>query len=503
MTGDLGEELRRLADSGAERRAELQASGDVVRAVRRRRAVRGGLVAAGAAAGLGLVGAAAAPSVLAAMEPEAEPAPTLSVTDTVVDHATVAFEDAMGPDGLVVLEDGGPAACGGPLPDPVAISGDFSATFTPPHADVLNPDGYSGSSVVKVEVTYTGASDLPAISDPVLALFARDGVVVGYSTSYHEVGLTTWTTGGTTGHTWDSIAWASACGGDEEWLAPGEYEVAWSMRVHASQEENAQMDLAAEGYAVPPAGALEIYAEGSYDCQEALSWGSQVPLTCAPDALFGTEIDGEAGTITFPYSARAYDRDVEATFVSEPRTMTVGSTPGLEWWADFDEAHPLYQPGTAVACGDVLRPASEEDTFRWDVRWDQITAGESHPAVAWRWTQDWSQRTIELPASTRLWLLTNDDVVFEQEDRSQVQTSVPVVAGWAEVTLPSSIQMTRYDGPTEFEVAIDTVEWCDAGRPASGVRPEGVIVDPYVMTDASGTPREVTDPIMVWSDTQW
>ncbi|GIG53838.1 hypothetical protein [Demequina activiva] len=167
MTGDLGNGLRDLAHEGARAREGLEAAPSTAAAVRRRRSVRGGLWAAGAVAGLGLVGAAAAPSVMDAFASDAapEPAPTLSVTDTVVDHATVAFEDSTGEDWLAPTEVTGAEACGGPLPGPEASSGEFAATFALPDRDTIALDASEQLSVATVEVAYGGSEDLPAISD--------------------------------------------------------------------------------------------------------------------------------------------------------------------------------------------------------------------------------------------------------------------------------------------------------------------------------------------------
>ncbi|WP_203653263.1 hypothetical protein [Demequina activiva] len=319
--------------------------------------------------------------------------------------------------------------------------------------------------------------------------------------------MRTWHPGGSVRHTWDSHSWAAACPVDgdiaDHALESGEYQVAWTLRVHASQEANAQVALANEGYSVPHSSTLELFREGSYDCMQMMSYDSAVPLTCDPGALFGTEIDLEAGTVTFPYRASAYERDVDATFVSQPQTMTLEGDTGMDWWTQFEESHPPYEPGTPLACGDQIRASSDGVMLAWDVTWDQLVSGSVVAGSAWRWMPDWSTVSVSFPESTRIWLLTSEDVFYEMEDGSQVGTSVDTIAGWVDVDLPAQIEMVRYDGPTELDIALGAVEWCGGSPPARERPPYGVIVDPHQESDGSGTAREVVEAMQVWSDQPW
>lgn len=512
MSRHLGDGMRDLAEAGAAQREGLTASPAVAHAVRRRRLLRGTLWGAGAALCLGTVGAAAASSLVEVMAAEhaAEPAPTLSVTDTVVDHATVSFEDSTGPAWRMPVDLSGPVECGRPLPEPTTTVGEFAAAFDLPQSGTVANSGSAETPRATIEVTYGGSEDLPTVSEPVTALFARDGVVVGHSMGSQELGLSTWHEGGSSRHTWDSSSWVVACpDGDEpgtiseEMLAPGEYEVVWTMQVHASQGANAQMALLEEGYTVPHSSMADIYREGSYDCQDVATYDGEIPLTCEPGALFGTEIDLEAGTVTFPYRASAYVRDVDATFVSQSRTLTLDIAPGMDWWTQLEEEHPFYQPGTPLECRDEVRWGGDGVVLGWEMAADQLSDGARSTATAWTWTADWSERTLHLPESTRIWLTTTKEVMHDVGDGGQVGTSVDVVTGWADVTMPASVEMVRYDGPADLEITIDEVAWCDGRPPAAEFPLQGLIIDPHQETDGSGATRDVLGPIVVWHGSGW
>lgn len=498
MTGDLGDALRSLAQRRGDHLAPVTPPADVRRSIGRRRRLRTGVMAVATVAVLGVVGAASVPAVLDTVAAPSVPDPTLSVTERVVAMATVPFDQATSINDSVM--DDAVAWCGQSLPAPSSAGDEFTATF-----DARESDTPPSVGIMNVRLDYAGAENLHATLSPLVALFAREGVVVGFSVGYEEPGLVTFNAGGGMSRRWANEGiWNAQCPEDghypERGLPAGDYETVWTIGVLASEVANAQAELWREGYVIPTAEELEIFREGSYDCRARLSWSEQIPITCDPTALGDTVIDLEAGTVTFPYRADAYDRDVDVRLTSEPATVTLGDEFSDNWWIEYEETNPEYVPGTPLACGDQFRTGYGGVQLALETDLTGLERGAVVDIEAWSVDQDWSELSLELPTGPRAWILESMEVVLEQ-DNGTVATSVDRVVGWLDLSLPGQLDLVRYDGPRVFEAEVLDVGWCD-GQPHPDQVTGAAIIDPYTVTDADGT-RAIDQPVVVSRWSSW
>ncbi|WP_297082186.1 hypothetical protein [uncultured Demequina sp.] len=504
MTGGLHAELGALRAQHRAESADARPGPEVARTITRRHRARRAWWGGGAAALVALVGAAAWPSVLGALPtasaPSPSPSPVLSITERVVDEITMPFPSIDADEFSPWAYTASPLECGQPLPDPVSVDDDFSVDWELPDAVEISLNNYSGTGVAEARATvsYGGAGDVPATTQPLTALFVDDGVVVGWSPGSYEPRFQTYASGTPWTATWESWGMALACadaGEDLQPLPEGDYWVGFAVQVSASRSHNATQDLLQQGYLVPPAEYLNGYQEGSYECEQTLQWGSPVPITCDPDTLHGVTIDIDAGELTFPYRSSAYVRDVDATFISDtvPAKVETGEDP----FQEFRDSLPAYQPPAEMQCEDVY---SELTTDRLLLEAERTRTTYAVDNVidtrAWVYEAQWSEATISLPPTARMWITAEEEVSTGEGEAGVVYgfTGYRTV-GWAEVALPSTVAISRFDGPAPLTLTVQDVTWCD-GEPSGQVL-SPVLVAPLTITIDGETIE--AEGVAIWS----
>jgi len=488
---EIGDALRGLQeDYGGE--VGAQAPPDTVRRdIARARRARAGLWAGGLAVSAGLLVAAALPSVLDALEPTPSPIPDAMPTalPPPYEQATVAFADAAWFESPLAT---GPTECGQPLPDQLSARDGLSATHDVPAAVRVDTGGYLSGVAASVTVRYGRFDELPAVMGPMVGLVAADGIVVGWLPTTSNRGLSVFAGAQPFTLSWNGLGGTPLACRDSaddsfERLGPGEYEVAWVSRVVASEADNARADLALRGWVIPPAELVTAYREGSYECGTALGWSGTRPLTCDPGAVPGTQIDLEAGTVTFPYDPDVLGREIDVTFVSRAVPLTIEGGPRDP--LDIIEAeNPPYVAGEPMECGaDYGGLPSSDLLVRLGMPFEQLEFGQSAQVEAWVRGVAWSEATIDLDPDARLWITQQVQRRAALNDGGSYAYVLHRVVGSAELTLPDRLAIDRYTGPSPLVVEVGAVEWCGAPPDVSIAGLTYSVLVPHTVTTDAGS----------------
>lgn len=490
---DLTRALHELNDSHRAHHSHATPNPALRREIARARRTRAALWGTGAAVSVAALAAAVLPSVLAGEE-----APARDVVDAatfeppVYAQATVRFDQAT--DWLDDPESTGPPQCGAPLPQSLAARDGFSADHEIPDQVTMQRDVYTESVTASVSIRYGRYDEFPVVVDPMTGLVAQDGVVVGWLPPSAQRGVNIFVRGYPSTQTWDGLGGiAIACRDSASepltQLEPGDYEVAWMTRVHASESANAQADLAQQGFAVPPSSVLSAYREGSYECGRLEGWTGTVPITCDPGAVPGTEVDLDAGTVTFPYDEDALGREVDVTFMSQAVPLTLEAAPDdpLEV---IENQNPPHVPGEPMVCGAQYGGLDGSDLLVSMVEpFDRLEYGATAQVEAWVQGFDWTQATVTLPTEATLWITQREQRRAALNDGGSYGYTLHVVVGRASVTLPAELEIDRYTGPTPFSIEVGAVEWCEGPPQVSAAALTHSVLAPHTI-DVDGGGRE-------------
>ncbi|WP_084104717.1 hypothetical protein [Demequina sp. NBRC 110056] len=499
---DLPTELARLRDDHARRLDGARPPEEWRRTVRRNRARRGALWAGGAAVAVALLSIAALPgpsSAPPAAADASDPIPDVLPTTEPVQWELATVRFGAGEDWLddPLLE--GPPQCGQPLPASMSARDGFRAEHEVPDQVIVRAGGYGSPAQASTTIRYGRYDEFPVVVDPLVGLVAQDGIVVGWLTPSARRGVTTFADAYPSTQHWVGLATlALACGGTADpgpgaamgplaRLEAGDYEVAWMTRVHATEEANARADLAGRGFAVPPTSLLTAYREGSYECDLAREQPrASLPLTCDPDAVPGTTVDLEGGTVTFPYRAESFGRAVDVTFVTEPVAMTiydVAPNPRVR----IERQNPPHVAGEPMECGATYGGLNESAVrLSWSEPTDSIAFGSRELVDVWVAGRDWSAAAVLVPDGGTLWLTERIDRRAALDDGGSYGYTLHEVVGSAPIAVEPRIEIDRYVGPTTVTVSLGDIEWCERPSPVPTASLTFSLVAPHTVVTGSG-----------------
>ncbi|WP_084038752.1 hypothetical protein [Demequina sp. NBRC 110053] len=476
---DLSAELARLRDGHARRLEHARAPQSWARDVARRRAGRAAAWAGTASLAIlaitvGAVHGAASDSTEPPSAAAHSPTPSLppAPAEEPAAWALATVEFGAERDWLADPLVEGPPQCGEPLPGSMSARDGFRAEHQVPDR-VFVRAGTSGTAArASATIRYGRPDEFPVVVDPMVGLVARDGVVVGWLTPSARRGVTTFSRAYPSTQHWIGLGvLAVACDGAADagptagtpavrTLEAGDYEVAWMTRVHATEEANARADLAGRGYSVPPASLLAAFREGSYECErEREESRSALPLTCDPGAVPGTAVDAEAGSITFPYRADAFGREVDVTFVTRAVPLTIDDA-ALDPRKTIEEQNPPHVPGEPMECGAIYSALSESAaTLQWADSAGSVEFDSPARVHAWVEGREWTSAAIVVP-DARLWITERIDRRAALSQGGSYAYSLHHVVGSVDVDLPPRITVSRYDGPAAVDLNLGSVDWC-------------------------------------------
>lgn len=466
---------------------------------RRRRATAAGygagslLAVGGLAVGGVLLASREDPAPASSVSPTPSPSPT---GEAPLAYTTIDLTDEAG-----VLT-GSPVEnemCGQPAPEPASQDGEFSADFTFVGDSTLDQGQASTRQGALARATLEASLDgkLPAFTSDLEGLIVRDGVVVGFLPGGGTGGWTMFSDG----HEQNASLewWGSAIPCDretDERLAGGDYELMLTIGVTASEREAALMEVQNARLQLLGGELVEVLEPGAYECDRYQDSQSPGILNCDVTALPGTSIDREAGTITIPYQASLYVRDVDARMYSEPIPITL-----TDFVDDYEEArHEAGEEltaGAVPACGQSYGwVAGGEVALESRTSMGILDAGDTVASHVWVNGTSWREASVELPVTPRAWLLEGYDVPLD--DGSSIWALR--VVGWMALAAQKGpdVDVTRGDGPQPWPLDVTEVSWCEGvDRPTVD---QAVILAEHSVTDESGT-RTSSDPIIV--GTRW
>lgn len=493
--------LRASIEADARSHLGVQALPGTRRTIGRRRAVATVGYGAGSALAVGAVAVAAA-SLVGQDEPAPASAPLTSTSPTV--EATVAYATVdLSEPRVGQAWDGRSFHCGTPAPVPTSEAYGFTAHFEY-HGDGVISQGdldEAHEHTVTATVRSTLDEELPAHLHEPQALFVQDGVVVGAAPSavtreWHQ-----------TSKDWDATRFAHFAGiydscGEYERPTPlpgGEYQMYIVSKVTASEVEAAIAAAVAANVTLPPAETLPIYRPGSYDCERPYNGeGMGKPLSCDVSAMPGASIDFDSAIAQIPYESTAYKRDLDVTLVSAPITVHIDDyeAPHADQRDQRDQRGEPFTAESTPMCGAEYSYAhgSELMAFTGQSLAD-LVPGNTLDLGLWLSSPAWTEITVDMPATARVWLMDGQLVALEGEVGS---ASVNRVAGWMDIAVRDAGALTidRYDGPLRWSARVTDVAWCDGEQPES-IR-EGWLLAPFSLTDDAGT-RDRTGPVQIMS----
>ncbi len=356
--------------------------------------------------------------------------------------------------------------CGKPAPSPSASAEAFIVGEVTPGQLNLSRDlrTLSEESGYSISFDYRGADPLPAFIDGPMGLLVQDGEVRGFAYPNRSSAINTFTTDQTRTFPWTWQGWVEGC--DEYRSLPaGDYEVVFVTTVHNDLESAALWSLFSDGYTLPTSSSIAAFREGSYLCEQWSTFELVVPLTCAPNAVVGFEMDEESNSATIPYNPSLYSRDVSLTFVSEPVPATLGeeSTVGR-----MQRSGPTYEAGVVPACGDIFGYVDSPLYARWPA-WDE----PRHPGdtlIASLWPEavsGWGTAVVEMPTNPRVWLMREYQLDAQVEEGESATTTIVTfgykIVGWMDTGTgsQSTVDISVYDGPADWSFSVTDFGWCD------------------------------------------
>lgn len=493
---NFADSLRASIEADARFHLGAQALPGTRRTIGRRRAAATVGYGAGSALAVGAVAVAAAtlagreePTPASSLLPMSTPEVAVQPTTS---YATVDLTDPV----IANRQHATDALCGAPAPIPTSSSQGISAEF-----DIIT-DGLfthqtSGEDLHDIgTVVLSGHVEdkLPAYVHQPQAVFVQDGVVVGMGTYDQSVSRHMLS------NTWEGTyplflyGLPETCGQDEisTPLTAGEYDMYVVSRVTASEVEAAVEAAQSSGVRLPPADLLSVYRPGSYEC-ESLYVGQ--PLSCDESALPGASIDFEAQTATIPYQTDLFTRELDVTLVSEPITVRVEvdvDPPATQ----SDVRGEPFTAESAPMCGAQYSHAHGTQLMAFTGQsLADLVPGNTLGLGMWLASPAWTEVTVDMPATARVWLMKEQLVPLEGDVGS---ASLSQVAGWMDIAVRDAGELTidRYDGPQRWSARVTDMSWCADQQPES-IR-AGWFVATHSLTDDAGT-RDRTGTVQIVS----
>lgn len=488
---DFSHSLRDAIEADARAHLGAEALPGTRRAIARRRRA----AAAGYGAGSALaVGGLAVGGVLLAAREVPPPASAASTSPTPTSEAPLAYTtiDLTGEDEILSGTSVEREYCGKPVPEPRSADGDFAATFDMIAEGPLEQvDSAPTGTVATASVTAALDDKLPAFISDLEGLVVQDGTVVGVLPGNGMRGWRMFADGGEVSASLDWWGFVVSCDDESDGrLEGGDYELVLSMAVTASEREAALNAVERAGLQLAGGEMVDVLTPGSWECERYSDDTGPSFLNCDVTALPGTSIDREAGTITIPYEASTFQREVDARMYSEPIPVTI--TDYVDGYAQQRaEAGPTLTGGEVPACGSSYGWI-EGGEVALDTRTSlgTLEAGDTLEAGVWVAGTAWTEASVSLPSTPRAWLFEGHDVPLD--DTSSLWALR--VVGWLDLEAQDGpdVDLTRYDGPQPWPLTVTDVTWCE-GVDSPSVEQAAILAEHTVVDDA-GT-RTSTDPI--------
>ena len=495
---NFADSLRASIEADARAHLGAQALPGTRRTIGRRRVTATVGYGAGSALAVGAVAVAAA-TLVGQEEPAPASAPLTSTSPEV--EATVAYATVdLNEPRVGQAWDGRSFHCGSRAPVPTSEAQGFKAEFDYQGDGVFSQGSVddAGEHTITATVSFGLDEELPTYLYEPQALFVQDGVVVAAAPSAvaREWQMTS--------NGWDATRFAHFTGiydscGEHERPTPlpgGEYQMYIVSKVTASEVEAAIDAAFAANVTLPPAEMLPVYRPGSYDCERPYnSEGMGRPLSCDVSVMPGASVDFDSATAQIPYESAAYKRDLDVTLVSAPITVQIDDyeSPHAEQRGQLDEP---FTAESAPMCGAEYSYAhgSELMAFTGQSLVD-LVPGNTLDLGLWLSSPVWTEVTVDMPATARVWLMEEQLTPLEGDVGSAVTYHV---AGWMDIAVRDAGPLTidRYDGPQSSSFKVTDMSWCDGEQPEY-IR-EGWMLAPFSLTDDAGT-RDRTGPVQIVS----
>ncbi len=389
------------------------------------------------------------------------------------------------------------ASCGARAPKPRDTSGAFA--LTEQAWDVTTDEGnmviYSGGETapfdgdVQANVTYSARitdSDpepTPLQISPVAMVYVQDGVVVGWGGSHFDFGSASFLTV-TPGFAPTLTSWVypadTSCVDGAPVAGPlpaGEYQVYPVVRLLASPELAAEAWLFRRGFTVPDKVSSASDTPGSWDCRHAQSYDSGQVTTalCAAGPIAGVSINRDAESISVPYTATYFAKNVDETLIGDPTVVTLKNVPTPNGLAESPVSPSDLRCGARLADlpwdswgGASTNPIDQSVVESFGAA--EASSEEGLRLAILPSTPDVTQ--VSYPEPLRVWIYGWDTDAQHSDIRVNILgTATATVAGGAPIPLD------RVAGPSVAPVTLTNVQWCDGpDGPADATSIRGLTV---------------------------
>lgn len=390
---------------------------------------------------------------------------------------TLSFTDLAN---LPTVLDPSVASCDAPAPKSRDSAGTFALEEQSWNVRTLDGDiltyldegtvPFSGEAQADVtfsaRITTSNAEATPLQISPVAMVYVQDGVVVGWGGSHFDFSSATFLTmtpvseptvtalvTPTEAHCIDGEIVAGP-------LPPGEYQVYPVVRLLASPEIAAEAWLSRRGFTVPDKAWSASDSSHSWDCQHALSDSQQVASAlCAEEPIAAVSINRDADSMSVPYTATYFAKNVDETLVGDPTVVTLRNTRAADGLAELP------------AVTDTLRCGVRVTNLPWD-SWDGAVPDPIDQSVmesfgAAEASRDEGLRVAILPSTPdvtqvifpealRVWVYGWSTNALHTDDPAAILgTATATVAGGTPIALD------RIAGPSVAPVTLTDVQWCD------------------------------------------
>lgn len=306
------------------------------------------------------------------------------------------------------------------------------------------------------------------------AVLTRDGVIVAVSSLSDAYG--NWPSSLPTGATfqgysaasaWDDFTWCAlpSAGADvSAVVAPaGDYTMYWVSGARMSAQDEAIIELYANGYSVAPRQIEGVYddrfyawAPGSSDCanMEGLYGTAAQPVVqCTSDVPPGVSVDPQTGAVTLPYDPSLVGEEFAVSLVSEGFTHTLAEDLAVRDLVDGGAT----VDAPALSCDASAISGNVGTYFANNVVTSEVLAGSPVPLlVAPRPQSLTAQGQMTLPATASVWIGAG----YAAADADGLPGD-PEFVGHATITFSSqSVDFDLLAGPGEVEATLSDIAWC-------------------------------------------
>ncbi len=371
-------------------------------------------------------------------------------------------------------------SCGAPAPKPRHTSGSFSLSEQAWDVTTEGTNGVisSGGTALfdgdaRANVTYSAriaSSDpepTPLLVSPVAFVYVQDGVVVGWAGSRFDFGSSAFVTampdsaraltGPVPPADTSCVGGAPVAGS----VPAGEYQVYPVVRLLASPELAAEAWLFWHGFTVPDMARDASGTPDSWDCRHPQSYDSRKVTTalCATEPIAGVSINRDAESISVPYTATYFAKNVDNTLVGDPTVVTLKAVPVPSGLTETPASASDLRCGALVANlpGDSWGPAATTPIEQSVV--ESFGAAEA--------SNEEGLRLAILPATPGVTRVTYPEPlrtwIYGWNTGAQYSDSRVTILGTATATVASGapIPLDRVAGPSVTTVTLTDVRWCD------------------------------------------